>query len=215
MSVNVRFWDRLARRYARMQVRDPEAYDRKLAMTRAHFPPDARVFEFGCGTGTTALKHAPHVGHVTAIDCSANMIGIAREKAAAEGIGNATFKVASLEDMPEAPGAWDMVMAHNVLHLLPDRQGALARVNRMLKPGGAFVSSTACAARAPWLFRAILKTGHALRLLPLFNFLTEAQLKAEIEAAGFEIAEEWLPPGGRSALFLIARKKNELPRGPS
>lgn len=206
-SINVRFWDWLARRYARMPLRDPEAYERKLAMTRTYLAPGARVFEIGCGTGTTALKHAPHAGHVTAIDCSANMIEIARDKAAAEGIANVTFEVASLEDMPDTPGAWDMVMAHNVLHLLPDRSGALARLHRMLKPGGAFVSSTACAARAPWLFRAILKAGHALRLLPLFNFLTEEQLKAEIEAAGFRIVEEWLPPGGRSALFLIARKE--------
>ncbi|HDR28409.1 class I SAM-dependent methyltransferase [Rhodovulum sp.] len=207
MSINIRFWDRLARRYARMPLRDPETYERKLAMTRAHLSPGARVFEIGCGTGTTALKHAPHAGHVTAIDCSANMIGIARDKAAAEGIANVTFEVASLEDMPDTPGAWDMVMAHNVLHLLPDRPGALLRIHRMLKPGGAFVSSTACAARAPWLFRAIVRTGHALRLLPLFNFLTEDGLKAEIRAAGFEIVEELLPPGGRSALFLIARKQ--------
>lgn len=206
MSVNVRFWDRLARRYARMPVRDPEAYEAKLSRTRAYFSSDAQVFEFGCGTGTTALRHAPFVGHVTAIDCAPTMIEIAREKAAAEGVTNATFRVAGIEDMPDTPGAYDVVMAHNVLHLLPERTGTLARVNRMLKPGGVFVSSTACAARAPWLFRVIVRAGNALRLLPLFNFLTEEQLKADIEAAGFTILEDWLPPGGRSALFLIARK---------
>lgn len=206
MSVNVRFWDRLARRYARMPVRDPETYARKLHLTREHLTPEARVFEIGCGTGSTALNHAPHAGHVTAIDVAPNMIDIAREKAAEAGIGNVTFKVARLEDMPEAPGAYDMVMAHNLLHLLEDRSSALARIHGMLRPGGAFVSSTVCAARAPWAFRAILKTGHALRLLPLFHFLTEDRLKAEIAAAGFEIVEDWLPPGGRSALFLIAKK---------
>ncbi|TCP40247.1 class I SAM-dependent methyltransferase [Rhodovulum marinum] len=206
MSVNVRFWDRLARRYSRMPVRDPEAYERKLRLTKDYLTPDARVFEFGCGTGTTALRHAADAGHVTAIDCSVNMIEIAREKAAAEGVTNVRFDVANLEDMPEADGPYDMVMAHNVLHLLRDRHAALARVHDMLRPGGAFVSSTACAARAPWLFRAILKTGHALRLLPLFHFLTEDRLKSEIRAAGFTIEHEWLPSGGKSALFLIARK---------
>ncbi|SIO49103.1 Ubiquinone/menaquinone biosynthesis C-methylase UbiE [Rhodovulum sp. ES.010] len=206
MSANVRFWDRLARRYARMPVRDPDAYERKLCLTRDHLTRESRVFEFGCGTGTTALKHAPHAGHVTAIDCSVNMIEIAREKAASEGVTNVRFEVASLEDMPAATGPYDMVMAHNVLHLLEDRQGALARVRAMLRPGGIFVSSTACAARAPLVFRVIIKGGHAVGLLPLFNLLTEDQLKAEIEGAGFEIVEEWLPEGGKSALFLIARK---------
>ncbi|TCP27474.1 class I SAM-dependent methyltransferase [Rhodovulum adriaticum] len=206
MSVNVRFWDRIAQRYARMPVRDPDAYTRKLEMTRAYMKPGAEVFEFGCGTGTTALNHAPHAAHVTAIDCAPSMIDIAQEKATAEGIGNVTFQVANLEEMARAPGCYDMVMAHNVLHLLTDRHAALAHVHDMLRPGGIFVSSTACAARAPWLFRAIVKTGGALRLLPLFHLLTEDQLKSDITAAGFEIVEEWLPKGGKSALFLIARK---------
>lgn len=206
MSINVRFWDRLARRYARMSVRDPDAYERKLRRTRDYLTPDARVFEFGCGTGTTALKHAADAGHVTAIDCSKNMIEIARAKAAAEGVTNVRFEVASLEHMPEGDGPYDVVMAHNVLHLLEDRHAALARVHAMLRPGGVFVSSTVCAAWAPWIFRAILKAGHAVRLLPLFNVLTEDQLRAEIAAAGFTIVEDWLPPGGKAALFLIARK---------
>ncbi|MBN2907348.1 MAG: class I SAM-dependent methyltransferase [Rhodobacteraceae bacterium] len=206
MSVNVRFWDRLARRYARMQVRDPEAYEAKLAMTREFFTPDASVFEFGCGTGTTALKHAPHVAQVTAIDCAPNMIDIAREKAVAEGIDNVRFEVAHLEEMATQPGCYDVVMAHNVLHLLPDRHASLAHIHDMLRPGGTFVSSTACAARAPGLFKVILKVGNALRLLPLFHFLTEDQLKADIAAAGFTIVKEWMPEGGRSALFLIARR---------
>jgi len=205
-NVNVRFWDRLARRYARMPVRDPEAYAEKLRRTRSYLSPDAEVFEFGCGTGTTALEHAPFARAVKAVDCSSNMIEIAREKAEARGIDNVTFSVAALEDMPEEPGRYDMVMAHNVLHLLEDRQGALTRVHVLLRPGGIFVSSTACAAGAPLLFRAVLRAGQALRLLPLFGLLTEDALKAEIRAAGFEILEEWLPDGKRSALFLIARK---------
>jgi len=206
MSINVRFWDRLARRYARMPVRDPGAYEEKLRRTRAYLSPEMEVFEFGCGTGTTALKHAGHARQITAIDCSANMIEIAEEKARTEGIGNVRFEVAQLEDMGLRPGCYDMVMAHNVLHLLEDRTAALAHVHEMLRPKGIFVSSTACAARAPLLFRAIIKLGHLLRLLPLFHLLTEEQLKHEIEAAGFEILEDWLPEGGKSALFLIARR---------
>ncbi|ANB33172.1 ubiquinone/menaquinone biosynthesis C-methylase UbiE [Rhodovulum sulfidophilum] len=207
MHVNARFWDRLAPRYARMQLRDPEAYEKKLAMTRAWLGPGAQVFEFGCGTGTTALKHAPHAGHVTAIDCAPAMIGIARQKAAEAGIGNVAFRVGDLADMPDSPAAFDMVMAHNVLHLLPDRAEALARVHRMLKPGGVFVSSTACAAGAPRLFRWVLAAGHALRLLPLFNPLTADALRAEIAATGFGIVEDWRPEGGRvPVLFLIAQK---------
>lgn len=206
MSVNVRFWDWLAKRYARMPLRNTEVYEEKLARTLAHLTPDAEVLEFGCGTGTTALFFAAHAKHVKAIDCSTNMVAICREKAEAAKVANLEFAQSGIEDLPDSGAAYDMVMAHNVLHLLEDRAAALTKVHHILRPGGVFVSSTACAAKAPWLFRAILKVGYAVRLLPLFHFLTEDRLKADIKAAGFDLVEEWLPPGGRSALFVIARK---------
>ena len=56
------FWDRLAKRYARMPVADQAAYETKLEKTRAFLRPDSRVLEFGCGTGSTAILHAPPCG---------------------------------------------------------------------------------------------------------------------------------------------------------
>jgi ubiquinone/menaquinone biosynthesis C-methylase UbiE len=52
-----------------------------------------RRSSFGCGTGTTALKLAPSLGRIMATDISGEMIAIAREKARAEGCGNATFEL--------------------------------------------------------------------------------------------------------------------------
>ena len=42
------------------------------------------VLEFGCGTGGTAIIHAPYVKHIRAIDISGNMIAIAKGKAEAD-----------------------------------------------------------------------------------------------------------------------------------
>ncbi len=50
------------------------------------------VLEFGCGTGTTAITHAPYVKHIRAIDISSNMIEIAQRKADAKNIKNVTFE---------------------------------------------------------------------------------------------------------------------------
>ena len=58
-----KFWDRMAKGYAKSPVKDQAAYEKKLEITRGCFPPDAEVLEFGCGTGSTALLHAPHVKH--------------------------------------------------------------------------------------------------------------------------------------------------------
>src|SRR5215217_1657238 len=59
-----RFWDNLAERYARQPIADEAAYQTKLDITRSYLHPDMAVLEFGCGTGSTALQHAPHVRHI-------------------------------------------------------------------------------------------------------------------------------------------------------
>jgi ubiquinone/menaquinone biosynthesis C-methylase UbiE len=80
-----RFWDKVAERYARRPVDDEAAYQHKLQVTRDYLTPGMTVLEFGCGTGTTALAHAPFVKRILATDVSPKMIEIARRKADAGG----------------------------------------------------------------------------------------------------------------------------------
>jgi 2-polyprenyl-3-methyl-5-hydroxy-6-metoxy-1,4-benzoquinol methylase len=205
MTPDARFWNRMARRYARMKIPDEASYRHKLDRTRSYLTPEAQVFEFGCGTGTTALNHAPHVAHIRAVDFAPEMIAIAREKANAQGIANVAFAAGTIEDEPAAP-VWDMVMAHSVLHLVSDRDAAIARAFAMLKPGGNFVSSTICLSDGLWFMRPVLPLMRLVRLAPRrVAFFTSADLRAAVKRAGFEIVEDW-QPGRRSALFLVARK---------
>jgi 2-polyprenyl-3-methyl-5-hydroxy-6-metoxy-1,4-benzoquinol methylase len=205
MTPDARFWNRMARRYARMKIPDEASYRHKLDRTRSYLTPESQVFEFGCGTGTTALNHAPHVAQIRAVDFAPEMIAIAREKANAQGIANVAFAVGTIEDEPAAP-VWDMVMAHSVLHLVPDRDAAIARAFAMLKPGGHFVSSTICLSDGLWFMRPVLPLMRLVRLAPRrVAFFTSADLRAAVKRAGFEMVEDW-QPGRRSALFLVARK---------
>ena len=84
MSGSARFWDKIALKYSKQPVRDEAAYRRKLEVTRDYLRRDIQVFEIGCGTGSTAIAHAPHVAHIHSIDISGKMIEIARRKAAAK-----------------------------------------------------------------------------------------------------------------------------------
>ena len=80
------------------------------------------VLEIGCGTGTTAIAHAPFVGHIRATDLSPRMVEIAKDKAKAAGIDNVSFEALSVDAL-DVPGASiDVVMAHNILHLLEDKE---------------------------------------------------------------------------------------------
>ena len=87
-----KFWDRHAERYSNSPVSDEESYQKKLQVTREYLRPDMDVLEFGAGTGSTAIAHAPHVKHIEAIDVSPKMVEIARGKAAANNVKNVTFR---------------------------------------------------------------------------------------------------------------------------
>lgn len=200
-----RFWDWIAPRYARTAVADEAAYQRKLAVTREHLGPRAEVLELGCGTGSTAIAHAPFVGHVLATDLSERMIEIARGKAQAAGARNVSFRRTSLEAFEAADGAFDAVMCHSLLHLIADRGAAMAKVARLLTPGGAFVSSTACLGDHMAWFRHVGPIGAALGVLPPVRVFTADALVAEIEGAGFEVVHRWRP-GPKAALFVVARR---------
>ena len=81
MSQPSKFWDKVAERYSKKSIADRDAYEKKLHVTREHLRPDMEVLEFGCGTGSTAIIHTPHVKHIHAIDISSKMIEISQGKA--------------------------------------------------------------------------------------------------------------------------------------
>ena len=199
------FWDRIADKYAARPVGDEAAYERKLAITRNHLRPDMDVLEIGCGTGSTAILHAPHVRHVRATDLSPRMIAIAEGKVADAGLSNVTCEVATLGELSAPEDATDMILALSLLHLIDDLDAALARINALLRPGGVFVSSTACIAeRMPW-FKFIAPIGRRLGLVPPVRVFRAEHLRKTVRNAGFEIIEDWLPDRGMT-LFMVARK---------
>lgn len=200
------FWDRLAQRYAKTPIADQASYEIKLEKTRALLRPDSRVLEFGCGTGSTAILHAPHVAQIHAIDYSAGMLDIARERARTAGVSNLNFQRATLAELDSPAGCWDVIMGMSILHLLPDRARVIARVDELLKPGGVFISSTMCMGDAPLPMRALVPIFRALPLLPSVSSFTLEQLKDELQQAGFEIEECWRP-GPNKAAFIVARKR--------
>ncbi len=144
MSRDRKFWDDIAETYAKKPVENVPAYERKLGITKERLRPEHRLLDLGCGTGSLALELAPHVAHVDSVDVSSAMIDIARNKAAKSGTENVTFHVGTLEEQAFEAQAYDVVCAYNILHLVDDRTGTLARLHRLLKPGGCLVSSTVC-----------------------------------------------------------------------
>ncbi len=202
MANDHKFWDRMAKRYARSPVGDEAAYQEKLRKTRAVLTPEFNVLEFGCGTGSTAITLAPEVADYLATDISSEMLSIARGKG--EGQENLRFERLRLEDVTPPEGGFDAILAHSILHLLPDKAAAISQVFARLKPGGMFISSTTCMAKGGVL-KPILWAGNKLGLLPMVRFFNPDALVEAMQAAGFAIEERWQPTP-KAAVFLVARK---------
>ncbi|MEH2541805.1 MULTISPECIES: class I SAM-dependent methyltransferase [unclassified Bradyrhizobium] len=205
---DAKFWDRAARKYASDPIADMAGYERTLERTRHYLKGDEAAFEFGCGTGTTALKLAPSVGRIVATDLSGEMIAIAREKAKAEGCSNATFEVVRPEAAPWPDGTFDIAFGFNVLHLVAEREAALRSVHRLLRPGGIFISKTPCLKEMNPLLRIALPLMQLVGKAPYVAFLSAEDLEREISAAGFEIIERarHASRGKDGRPFVVARK---------
>lgn len=205
MGDTARFWDKIADRYSKKPITDEAAYQKKLEVTREYFTPESKVLEFGCGTGSTAILHAPFVGHILATDISPRMIEIATDKAKADKVDNLRFEVASIETLDAPDASFDVVLGLSILHLLEDIDAAIDKVVRLLKPGGLFVSSTVCVADKMKWFRFVVPIGRALGLMPYVNVISKAELEQKLTDAGLAIEYNWHPDGGLVA-FIVARK---------
>lgn len=205
MDRSSRFWDRIAERYSRRPVADEASYQKKLAITREYLRPEMEVLEFGCGTGSTALVHAPHVKHLHAIDVSSRMIEIARGKAEAAGVENLSFECAEIDSFRAPESRYDAVMGLSILHLVADREKVIAKVHEMLKPGGLFVTSTPCLGDTMKFFKIVGPIGAFLGLIPRVSVFTADELEHSMTGTGFAIDYEWQPARGK-AVFLVTKK---------
>ncbi|MGD1857737.1 MAG: class I SAM-dependent methyltransferase [Leptolyngbyaceae cyanobacterium] len=205
MSRKAKFWDAIADKYSKQPIADEAAYQQKLQITRDYFRPDMEVLEIGCGTGSTAILHAPYVKHIRAVDFSENMIAIAREKADAQNITNVTFEQSSIDELRIPDQSLDAVLGLSILHLLEDKESTIAQVYTMLKPSGIFVTSTACLGDTmPW-FKLIAPIGRLLGFFPLLKVFTKENLIGSLTQTGFTIDYQWQPGKGK-AVFIVAKK---------
>jgi SAM-dependent methyltransferase len=96
----------------------------------------ARLLEVGCGWGELAEWLARETeATVVAIDLSARMVELARER----GID---ARVADVQSLPFADGAFDCVVAAWMLYHVPDLDRGIAELARVLRPGGTLVAVT-------------------------------------------------------------------------
>jgi SAM-dependent methyltransferase len=219
------FWNRIARKYAADAIADLPGYEATLTRVQALLRPDQSVLEVGCGTGSTALRLAPVVRSYLGIDLAREMVAIARERLAQQPTPNLRFAVGDAA----APGAqrlksdsanliteprFDVLLAFNLLHLLPDLDESLSRLLSPLKPGGLFVSKTACVGEMnPLITSLAIPVARLLGKAPPVKAFKQAQLIGALERQGLQVeaVERHGTRGKDLRVFVVARKPTDRP----
>ena len=203
--MTIRFWDKIANKYSKTPIKNEEAYERKIEQTKALLNSNSKMLEVGCGTGSTAIRLAPFAGEVLATDFSEKMIHIAEQKLKESSVNNLRFQCISIEDIQVPNESLDLVSAQSLLHLVSDRELVIEKLHRTLKPGGYFVSSTACVGDFLGFIKWIAPIGKAFGFLPLLKVFKRKELEQNIVDGGFKIVDIW-QPNKSEAVFIVAQK---------
>lgn len=179
--VVVWLYDLYASRYDAIKGFDPdsEAYFlgrhvfRLLAQTRAGL-----VLDVATGTGRLPLllmQSPTFNGHVWGLDLARKMLRIAAGKLAGYG-GRTRLLWGAAERLPFADDTFDLVTCLEALEFFDDQRAALAEMVRVLRPGGALLTTR--------------RRGRDARLMP-GKALGEAALAALLAGLGLEDVAFW------------------------
>jgi 2-polyprenyl-3-methyl-5-hydroxy-6-metoxy-1,4-benzoquinol methylase len=112
----------------------------RLLMDFAHvvqllaLAPGMTLCELGCGSGWISRLAARHGVQAEGYDISPEMIEIAREQAAEEGL-DVRYETGDMEQL-DLGGRFDTCLLYDALHHSPRADLVLASARRSLKPGG-------------------------------------------------------------------------------
>jgi SAM-dependent methyltransferase len=99
-------------------------------------PPGQATLDLGCGEGRVA-RELTALGHtVTATDVAPSLLEAAREAGSAR-----SYVLADAAALPFRDGAFDRVVAYNMLMDVPDMPASVAEAGRVLAPGGTLTVS--------------------------------------------------------------------------
>jgi ubiquinone/menaquinone biosynthesis C-methylase UbiE len=120
-------------------------------------PPVCRILDLGCGPANLwqeNLERIPEGWDITLTDLSPGMIEQAQENL--QGSGRPfTFDVVDAQSIPYDDASFDAVVANHMLYHVPDRAKALTEMQRVLRPGGTFYTSTVGQTHTQELFELI------------------------------------------------------------
>ena len=199
------FWDRAARIYDIFEEIYNGEVNRKLCNRIAAMVASTDdVLECACGTGMLSKYIARKCRRLIATDFSIGMLRQAKKKC--EGLTNIKFARADIMHLKYKNGAFDKVVAGNVIHLLDEPYMALKELERVCRTGGHIIIPTYVNNEnmgKPNLFvRAIEKAGAGFKCQ--FTYQTYQQF---FEKAGYTNVKYAIVEGKMPCAIAVITKK--------
>lgn len=117
--------------------------DHTQEIAHSLFPPEGpapgtRLLELGCGPGFYACRLSEEFSNLrtTGVDLSEALIERARYRAAARQLSNCSFQHADAHSLPYPSGSIDCVVVSRLFLIVPDKEGIVREIFRVLKPSG-------------------------------------------------------------------------------
>ncbi len=128
---------------------------RAAAAAASSVPAAGRVLDLACGTGAfpLLLRARGFRGTIVGVDRSLPMLAIARRRLLARGLADVPLVLGDLNALPVGEGTADAVTMGYGLRYLSSIPDTLARLHRILRPGGIVVSLDFGVPPAPWFRR--------------------------------------------------------------
>lgn len=205
---------------------------KRITVGLADLRPEARVVDVCCGTGDLALllarRAGPH-GRVLGVDFSAEMLQIARRRAAAVGLSaGCRFVSGDAQALPIPDGAFDAATVGFGIRNVGDPEGALRELRRALRPGGRLavlefsrprnavirgVYNSYSVTLMPWLGRVVSRHPDAYLYLPnsVQAWPDQEAFSAMLRRAGFEQIRYHNFASGIAAVHLAIRPPTPSP----
>ncbi|WP_339735253.1 class I SAM-dependent methyltransferase [uncultured Gimesia sp.] len=213
MNKSEEFWDKSASNYDKTEERFEYIHSKSRENARKHLKGSDIVLDYGCGTGTTSCELSSQVNEIHAIDISSKMIETAKGKADASKVENVSFVKADIFDERYREGSFDVILAFNMLHTVPNPRDAVKRVHELLKPEGLFISVTPCL-RGKMSFLVnlqiqLVRILCAAGVIPIpIRRLKSSELDDLVANGNFQAIETEEIYRGASSYFVAAKKKH-------
>ena len=129
-SSNASDWDKIRSLY----VDENQVEAAMLAMIGNE--KNSAMLDLGTGTGRVLELFSHLYDKGVGIDASRDMLSIARARLDKAGLSRVQTRHGDLYHLPTAPGSFDIVTIHQVLHYLQDPGGAIREAGKALARGG-------------------------------------------------------------------------------